>query len=79
MTKDQFTKLRVGDVVWAHFSNSYRLAMVTEKEENHATIEAEAAQGGGKITRRARYNSLSFDKKYLTQLELAAERRAKSR
>ena len=57
MNIDEFRRLKVGDKVYLHFSNSYNIAIVVAKEGKHLLVEGHAVKGG-KLTRRAKYQSV---------------------
>ena len=57
MNMMEFRRLKIGDVVYSHFSNSYREATIIEITEKHAELQAHAVRGG-MLSRRARYVSI---------------------
>lgn len=57
MNIDEFRRLKIGDEVYLHFSNAYRPAIVVAKEDKHLLAEG-AAVNGGKLARRAKYQSV---------------------
>ena len=75
MTKSEFDRLRVGDKVWTHMSNSYRQVTIAVKKPKHALVRTRAAKGDRLIERWATYYSLSLTKEHMTTAEIAAYRR----
>lgn len=57
MNTKEFRRMKVGDEVYTHFSNAYRVAVVTAIEDKHLYVEGRAVNGG-KLTRRAKYGSV---------------------